>query len=209
MFKLYISLETSYWWSILGKCPYSVAVSLLVVFYFPGCLLNYSIFSNLHNKLFLCYPHTIAQQFCGFKSTCVQDQLFEECKSLVIGSAVAQLPWRRGRSARRPASVGAARVLRPGVSYMQWQCVPYDGDQLVPVDWDLDLNLELTAGPRTKLHRYLSEGHNDLFRTMHPPRRSSTMTLHDRSTTLYSSFRQIKRNFYRKNRQRNIFNCTI
>lgn len=110
-----------------------------------------------------------------------------------ISCCAVAMATREVGAARRPASVGAARVLRSGVSYMQWQCVPYDGDQLVPVDWDLDLNLELTAGPRTKLHRYLSEGHNDLFRTMHPPRRSSTMTLHDRSTTLYLSLRQIKR----------------
>lgn len=66
--------------------------------------------------------------------------------------------------------------------YMQWQCAGYD--EHVPLEWDLDLNLELTPtgalGAKTKLHRYLSEGHNDLFRTMHPPRRSTTMTLHDR-----------------------------
>ncbi|XP_046674787.1 uncharacterized protein LOC124363575 [Homalodisca vitripennis] len=82
--------------------------------------------------------------------------------------------WRI-RPAQSVSGRGRSEVL------MQWQCVHYDGDHLVPLDWDLDLNLELTADSRTKLHRYLSEGHNELFRTMHPPRRSTTMTFHDRS----------------------------
>lgn len=53
-------------------------------------------------------------------------------------------------------------------------------------DWDLDLNLELTAAvtnntmsaaavnKRPQLHRYLSEGH-DLLQAPSPVRRSATM----------------------------------
>jgi hypothetical protein len=66
----------------------------------------------------------------------------------------------------------------------EWPC------RQIPVDWDLDLdlNLELTPTvvqhPRTKLQRYLSEGHqhhqHDLVQTSTAavPRKSATMTFH-------------------------------
>jgi hypothetical protein len=72
---------------------------------------------------------------------------------------------------------------------LEWPC------RQIPVDWDLDLdlNLELTPTvvqhPRTKLQRYLSEGHHhhhhhhhhhDMVQTSSAavPRRSATMTFH-------------------------------
>lgn len=67
---------------------------------------------------------------------------------------------------------------------LDWPC------RQIPVEWDLDLdlNLELTPTvvqhPRTKLQRYLSEGHHhhqhDVLQTSSAavPRRSATMTFH-------------------------------
>lgn len=67
---------------------------------------------------------------------------------------------------------------------LEWPC------RQIPVDWDLDLdlNLELTPTvvqhPRTKLQRYLSEGHqhhhHDMVQTSSTavPRKSATMTFH-------------------------------
>ncbi|XP_069682786.1 uncharacterized protein [Periplaneta americana] len=68
---------------------------------------------------------------------------------------------------------------------LEWPC------RQIPVDWDidLDLNLELTPtvvqNPRSKLQRYLSEGHHhhhhDMVHTSASaavPRRSATMTFH-------------------------------
>jgi hypothetical protein len=72
---------------------------------------------------------------------------------------------------------GACRML-------EWPC------RQIPVEWDLDLdlNLELTPTvvqhPRTKLQRYLSEGHHHHHHDMVQkssaavPKRSATMTFH-------------------------------
>jgi hypothetical protein len=66
----------------------------------------------------------------------------------------------------------------------EWPC------RQIPVDWDLDLDLNLELTPtvvqhrRTKLQRYLSEGHqhhrHDMVQTSSAsvPRKSATMTFH-------------------------------
>lgn len=95
---------------------------------------------------------------------------------------------RRGEKVgRRVASVFEMKnqlVVKCGAFRMlEWPC------RQIPVEWDLDLdlNLELTPTvvehPRSKLQRYLSEGHHnhhDMVQTSSAavPKRSATMTFH-------------------------------
>lgn len=71
------------------------------------------------------------------------------------------------------------------IRMLEWPC------RQIPVEWDLDLdlNLELTPTvvehPKTKLQRYLSEGHHHHHRhhdtvqsSAAVPRKSATMTFH-------------------------------
>lgn len=76
-------------------------------------------------------------------------------------------------------------VNRGALRMLEWPC------RQIPVEWDLDLdlNLELTPTvvehPKTKLQRYLSEGHHHHHRhhdtvqsSAAVPRKSATMTFH-------------------------------
>ncbi|RZF37006.1 hypothetical protein LSTR_LSTR004694 [Laodelphax striatellus] len=90
------------------------------------------------------------------------DQISEtSCHGDSIGAPVAQ--W---SGAERRQSV-VARMC------MQWD--------RVPLDWDLDVNLELELrSRRSRLQRHLSEGpHGFCSAATHPPR-STTLTLHNR-----------------------------